>query len=141
MNFSPGLRLGPYELLERIGSGGMGEVYRAQDTRLNRVVAVKVLLGTVAEGSGADPGLLRRFEQEARTLAALNHPNILAVHDIGTYAGAAYLVSEFLEGETLRAKLNSGPLPVRRDCGWIGGGTQQGRSPPGHQAGEYFPDA
>jgi len=119
MNFSPGLRLGPYELLERIGSGGMGEVYRAQDTRLNRVVAVKVLLGTVAEGSGADPGLLRRFEQEARTLAALNHPNILAVHDIGTYEGAPYLVSEFLEGETLRAKLNSGPLPVRRAIEYV----------------------
>jgi serine/threonine protein kinase len=110
MNISPGTKLGPYELLERIGSGGMGEVYRAHDTRLNRVVAVKVLLGT----AGADPAMLRRFEQEARTLAALNHPNILAVHDIGSIDGTPYLVSEFLEGDTLSAKLNAGPLPVRR---------------------------
>jgi eukaryotic-like serine/threonine-protein kinase len=111
MNFSPGTKLGHYELLSQVGAGGMGEVYRAQDTRLNRVVAVKVLLGSAA---GADAGLLRRFEQEARTLAALNHPNILAVHDLGSVDGTPYLVSEFLEGETLRAKLNAGPLPVRR---------------------------
>jgi eukaryotic-like serine/threonine-protein kinase len=116
MTISAGTKLGPYELLERIGSGGMGEVYRATDTRLQRIVAVKVLLGTVA----ADPERLRRFEQEARTLAALNHPNILAVYDVGTIdadvtgAGTPYLVSEFLEGETLRGKLDSGHIPLRK---------------------------
>jgi Tol biopolymer transport system component len=110
MTISVGTKLGPYELLELIGAGGMGEVYRAQDTRLGRVVAVKVLLGTVA----TDPERLRRFEQEAKTLAALNHPNILAVYDIGTVDGTPYLVSEFLEGETLRGKLEGGPVAVRR---------------------------
>ena len=110
MTIAAGTQLGPYRIVELIGAGGMGEVYRAEDTRLNRLVAVKVLLGTVA----TNPDLLRRFEQEARTLAALNHPNILAVHDIGAYEGAPYLVSEFLEGETLRDKLNAGPIPVRR---------------------------
>jgi eukaryotic-like serine/threonine-protein kinase len=116
MTISAGTKLGPYELLERIGAGGMGEVYRATDTRLQRVVAVKVLLGTVA----ADPERLHRFEQEARTLAALNHPNILAVYDVGTIdanvagAGTPYLVSEFLEGETLRGKLDAGRIPLRK---------------------------
>ena len=88
MAIAAGTQLGPYRIVEMIGSGGMGEVYRAEDTRLNRMVAVKVLLGTVA----ANPDLLRRFEQEARTLAALNHPNILAVHDIGTYEGSPYRI-------------------------------------------------
>ena len=141
MNISPGTKLGPYELLERIGSGGMGEVYRAHDTRLNRVVAVKVLLGT----AGADPAMLRRFEQEARTLAALNHPNILAVHDIGSIDGTPYLVSEFLEGDTLSAKLNAGPLPVRRAIEYalgiadgLAAGHSKGLGASRHQAGEYF---
>ena len=88
----------------------MGEVYRARDTRLGRDVAIKVLPEALAN----DADRLRRFEQEARTIAALNHPNILGIHDIGAHNGAPFLVSEFLEGQTLREKLVSGPLPVRR---------------------------
>ena len=88
----------------------MGEVYRARDTRLGRDIAIKVL----PEGLANDADRLRRFEQEARTIAALNHPNILGIHDIGVHDGAPFLVSEFLEGQTLREALVSGPLPVRR---------------------------
>jgi serine/threonine protein kinase len=111
MSLPSGTKLGPYEILAPIGAGGMGEVYRALDSRLGRTVAVKVLLGHAA----AEPDRLRRFEQEARTLAALNHANILAVLDIGTAEdGTPYLVSEFLEGETLRDKLAAGPVPVRK---------------------------
>jgi Tol biopolymer transport system component len=105
-----GTKLGPYEIVSPLGAGGMGEVYRARDTRLGRDVAIKVLPGALAH----DADRLRRFEQEARTIAALNHPNILGIHDIGTHDGAPFLVSEFLEGQTLREKLVSGPLPVRR---------------------------
>jgi Tol biopolymer transport system component len=105
-----GTKLGPYEIVSPIGAGGMGEVYRARDTRLGRDVAIKVLPEALAH----DADRMRRFEQEARTIAALNHPNILGIHDIGTHDGAPFLVSEFLEGQTLRAKLMSGPLPARR---------------------------
>ncbi|MGA7460738.1 MAG: protein kinase, partial [Candidatus Korobacteraceae bacterium] len=105
-----GTKLGPYEILAPLGAGGMGEVYRARDTRLNRDVAIKVLPEALAN----DADRLGRFEQEARTIAALNHPNILGIHDIGTHRGAPFLVSEFLDGQTLREKLESGPLPVRR---------------------------
>jgi eukaryotic-like serine/threonine-protein kinase len=100
-----GARLGPYEILSPLGAGGMGEVYRARDARLGRDVALKVL----PAGLSADPERLRRFEQEARAAAALNHPNILAVYDIGTLDGTPYIVSELLEGETLRARLARGP--------------------------------
>src|SRR5215469_4829875 len=93
-----GTRLGPYEILSPLGVGGMGEVYRAHDTRLNREVAIKVLPAALS----SDPDRLRRFEQEARAAAALNHPNILAVHQMATHDGFSYLVSELLEGETLR---------------------------------------
>src|SRR5271168_135640 len=110
MPLSSGTKLGPYEILSLLGAGGMGEVYRARDTRLGRDVAVKVLPQTMA----ADADRLRRFEQEARTIAALNHPNILGIHDIGVHDGAPFLVSEFLEGQTLRESLESGPLPLRR---------------------------
>ena len=110
MALASGTKLGPYEILAPLGAGGMGEVYRARDTRLNREVAIKVLPEALAH----DADRLRRFEQEARTIAALNHPNILGIHDIGTHGGAPFLVSEFLEGHTLRDKLVSGPLPVRR---------------------------
>jgi len=110
MALSPGTKLGPYEIVAPLGAGGMGEVYRAKDTRLERAVAVKILSETFAK----DADRLRRFELEARTVAALNHPNILGIHDIGTYEGAPYLVSELLEGETLREKLEAGPLGVRR---------------------------
>ncbi len=107
---SPGAKLGPYEIQSPLGAGGMGEVYRARDTRLGRDVAIKVL----PEGLAKDTGRLQRFEQEARTVAALNHPNILGIHDIGAHDGAPFLVSELLEGQTLRERLEAGPLPVRR---------------------------
>ena len=110
MPLSPGVRLGPYEILDAIGAGGMGEVYRARDSRLGRDVAIKVLPSFLS----ADSDRLRRFEQEARATAALNHPNILAVFQMGTYEGAPYLVSELLEGETLREQLNRGRLAVRK---------------------------
>src|ERR1700704_5606944 len=89
-----GTRLGPYAIVSFVAAGGMGEVYRARDTRLDRLVAIKVLPASFA----SDPDRLRRFEQEARAVAALNHPNILALHDIGSQDGISYLVSEFLEG-------------------------------------------
>jgi Tol biopolymer transport system component len=110
MALTSGTKLGPYEILSSLGAGGMGEVYRAHDMRLGRDVAIKVL----PKGLANDADRLRRFEQEARTIAALNHPNILGIHDIGAHDGAPFLVSEFLEGQTLREKLESGPLPVRR---------------------------
>jgi len=110
MALRSGTKLGPYDIQSPLGAGGMGEVYRARDTRLERDVAIKVLPEALAD----DADRLRRFEQEARTIAALNHPNILGIHDIGTHDGAPFLVSEFLEGQTLREKLESGPLPVRR---------------------------
>ena len=110
MSLTSGTKLGPYEILGPVGAGGMGEVYRARDSRLDRIVAVKVLPASFA----ADPDRLRRFEQEARSVAALNHPNILAVHDIGTHDGAPYMVCELLEGETLRARLHGGVLSSRK---------------------------
>jgi tetratricopeptide (TPR) repeat protein len=105
-----GSRLGPYEIIGPLGAGGMGEVYRARDPRLGREVAVKVLAPAV----GADPERLRRFEQEARAASALNHPNVLTVFDTGAQDGTAYLVTEVLDGETLRDRLAGGALPVRR---------------------------
>ncbi len=105
-----GTKLGPYEVSVALGAGGMGEVYRAHDTRLGRDVAIKIL----PEFFVSDADRLRRFEQEARSVAKLNHPNILAVFDIGDHNGARYLVSELLEGETLRNKLNAGALSPRR---------------------------
>ena len=114
MVLTSGARLGPYEIESPLGAGGMGEVYRARDPRLGREVAIKIL----PSGSASDPERLRRFEQEARATAALNHPNILAVFDIGSQDNSPYIVSELLEGETLRSRLISGPLPVRKavDC-------------------------
>ena len=106
----PATKLGDYEVIGQIGAGGMGEVYRARDTRLRRDVAIKVLPPSVSY----EPERLRRFEQEARATAALNHPNILAVFQMGTYEGAPYLVSELLEGNTLREHLLRGSLPMRK---------------------------
>jgi WD40 repeat protein len=106
----PGSRVAHFEVLSLLGAGGMGEVYRARDTRLGRDVAIKVLPGEFA----ADPERLRRFEQEARAVAALDHPNILAIHDVGTHEGAPFLVSELLEGETLRDRLKGGGLTIRK---------------------------
>src|SRR5262249_26520365 len=105
-----GTRLGPYEILSPLGAGGMGEVYRARDTRLGRDVAVKVLPTSFS----SDKDRLHRFEQEACAAGALNHPNILSIHDIGTHDGAPYVVSELLEGETLRKRLSGTTLPQRR---------------------------
>src|SRR5260370_25451332 len=105
-NFPKGSRLGPYEIASSIGAGGMGEVFRARDTRLNRDVAIKVL----PKDFVADADRLRRFEQEAKTLAALNHPNVLTIHDAGVREGAPYLVSELLEGRTVREEMNGGAL-------------------------------
>jgi Tol biopolymer transport system component len=110
MTLQPGASLGPYVVVAPIGAGGMGEVYRARDARLNRDVAIKVL----PAGFAGDPERLQRFEQEARAAAALNHPNILAVFDIGEYASSPYIVSELLEGETVRERLEKGTIPVRR---------------------------
>jgi len=110
MPLAPGSKLGPYEILAGLGAGGMGEVYRAHDPRLGREVAIKIL----PAGSAGDSECMRRFEQEARATAALNHPNILAVFDIGSQDNSPYIVSELLEGETLRARLIGGPLPVRK---------------------------
>ena len=107
---TPGTKLGEYEIVGLLGSGGMGEVYRARDVRLAREVAIKVLPAFLS----TDPGRLRRFEQEARAAAALNHPNILAVFQFGRYEGVPYLVTELLEGETLRAQLKRGRLAVRK---------------------------
>jgi TolB-like protein len=105
-----GTRLGPYEIAALIGARGMGEVYRARDERIGRDVAIKVLPAELA----ADPDLLRRFEQEARAAGQLNHPNILALYDVGTHDGAPYLVTELLEGQSLRERLEGGPLPPRK---------------------------
>jgi Tol biopolymer transport system component/tRNA A-37 threonylcarbamoyl transferase component Bud32 len=110
MNLTSGTKLGPYEIVSLLGAGGMGEVYRARDSRLKREVAIKVL----PQALSLDADRLRRFEQEALATAALNHPNILAVFDIGTNEGAPYVVSELLEGETLRERLRSGAIAVRK---------------------------
>jgi eukaryotic-like serine/threonine-protein kinase len=110
MPLSAGTRLGPYEILSPIGAGGMGEVYRARDTRLQRDVAIKVLPERVADSAKA----LARFEREARVVAALSHPNILAIHDVGREGATAFAVIELLEGATLRDELRGGPLPPRQ---------------------------
>src|ERR1700679_1932256 len=110
MTLKTGSRLGPYEITAAIGAGGMGEVYRARDTQLGRDVAIKVCPSFLS----ADPDRLRRFEQEARAAAALNHPNILVVFQLGKHDGVRYLVSELLEGGTLREPLQRGALPIRK---------------------------
>jgi eukaryotic-like serine/threonine-protein kinase len=102
--------IGPYKILSMIGSGGMGEVYRASDSRIGREVAVKILPSHFSH----DPDRLRRFEQEARAAGMLNHPNVVAIHDAGTFNGSPYLVSELLQGEVLQQKLKGQPLPVRK---------------------------
>src|SRR5574341_932273 len=101
MALTVGTRLGPYEIVSPLGAGGMGEVYRARDRRLGREVAIKVL----PEGLARNPEALLRFEREARAVASLSHPNILAIHDFGTAQGVLYEVTELLEGESLRARL------------------------------------
>src|SRR5271157_6619516 len=110
MSLAPGTKLDSYEVLGLLGAGGMGEVYRARDATLKRDVAIKVLPSFVSR----DPDRLRRFEQEAQAAAALNHPNILAVYQFGVFQGAPYMVSELLEGSTLREVLRHGAIPVRK---------------------------
>ena len=110
MSLSTGTRLGPYEILAPLGSGGMGEVYRARDTRLERVVAIKVLPSGVAD----HPERRERFEREARAIASLNHPHICAIYDVGHQDGVDFLVMEYLEGETLAQRLLKGPLPLEQ---------------------------
>ena len=110
MALTSGTKLGPYDIQSLLGSGGMGEVYRARDARLNRIVAIKVLPASYS----ADAERLQRFVQEARAAAALNHPNILSIFDIGEEHGSPYIVSELLEGQTLRERIRSGPLSSRK---------------------------
>jgi hypothetical protein len=110
ISLTPGTRIGAYEVTGIVGVGGMGQVYRARDTRLNREVALKILHDTFA----SDPDRIARFEQEAQAAAGLNHPNILRVYDVGTDGGRTFIVSELLDGESLRGALGRGPLPIRR---------------------------
>src|SRR4051812_21441015 len=108
MALNRGLKLGPYEILEPLGAGGMGEVYKARDTRLDRTVAIKVLPAQLA----AHPEARQRMEREARAVSSLNHPHICALYDIGSQDGLDFLVLEYIDGETLAARLKKGPLPV-----------------------------
>ena len=108
MTLSPGTKLGPYEIIAPIGAGGMGEVWKARDTRLGRIVAIKVLPAHLS----ANPEVRARFEREARAISQLSHPNICSLHDIGWQEDVDYLVMEYLEGETLAARLAKGPLPT-----------------------------
>ena len=108
MSLTAGTKLGPYEILELAGAGGMGDVYKARDTRLHRIVALKLASGRL----GDDPQLRARFQREARAVAALNHPHICAIHDVASADGHDFIVMEFLDGETLEQRLRRGPLPL-----------------------------
>ncbi len=110
MRILPGMRLGPYEVLSPLGAGGMGEVWKARDTRLGREVAIKVLPAEIA----SDPSRLKRFEKEARAASALNHPNIVTIYDIGSADSVSYIAMETVDGKTLREALFSGPLPMKK---------------------------
>src|ERR1017187_2245839 len=110
MTLTSGTKLGPYDIESMLGAGGMGEVYRARDARLNRTVAIKV----VPASFSADADRMQRFAQEARAAAALNHPNILSIFDIGEERGAPYIVSELLEGQTLRERIRNGTVSRRK---------------------------
>src|SRR6202167_5129419 len=108
MAILPGRRLGPHEILSAIGAGGMGEVYKARDTRLDRIVAIKVLPTHLADRSE----LRERFEREAKTISSLNHPHICVLYDIGHQQGIDFIVMEYVQGETLAQRLERGPLPL-----------------------------
>src|SRR5260370_23685122 len=105
---APGAKLGPYEIVSPLGAGGMGEVYRARDTRLERTVAIKILPAQFS----ADPVRKQRFEREAKTICSLNHPHICVLYDVGSQDGVDYLVMECVEGETLAKRLEKGALPL-----------------------------
>ena len=111
-----GQTIGPYSIIAKIGEGGMGEVYRARDTKLDRDVAIKVLPDLFAH----DSDRLARFEREAKAVAALSHPNILSIFDLGTDQGTAYAVTELLDGDTLRGRLAAGALPQRKAVEYAG---------------------
>ena len=130
---APGTRLGPYEIIAPAGAGGMGEVYRARDTRLDRTVAVKVLASSLT----ARPDVLQRFEREARAVSTLNHPNICTLHDVGTDHGTPYLVMEYVEGETLADRLERGPLPLAD--AWADRDPDGRRARPGTSPGHHTP--
>src|SRR6266481_1083436 len=108
MPLAPGTQLGPYEIQSPLGAGGMGEVYRARDTRLERTVAIKILPAHFS----SDPVRKQRFEREAKTISSLNHPHICVLYDVGQQDGIDYLVMECVEGETLARRLEKGPLPL-----------------------------
>ena len=110
MPLSASEKLGPYEILSPLGKGGMGEVYKARDTRLDRSVAIKVLPEHIAQRED----LRQRFEREARAVASLNHPHICVLHDIGNQDGIGYMVMEFMEGETLAARISHGAIPLEQ---------------------------
>jgi len=114
MTLSVGAKLGPYEILAPVRAGGMGEVYRSRDTRLNRTVAIKVLPAHLS----SNPELKQRLEREARTISSLNHPHICTLYDIGEHESTTFLVMEYLEGETLQARLERGPLPLTEVLGF-----------------------
>jgi eukaryotic-like serine/threonine-protein kinase len=116
MALTPGTRLGPYEVIAPLGAGGMGEVYRARDTRpqVGREVAIKLATGLAGDAVAA-----ARFEREARITASLAHPNVVVLHDVGVHECTPYLVEELLVGETLRARLRSGPVPARKAVEWM----------------------
>src|SRR5512135_1558048 len=114
MTLEAGRRLGPYEVRGALGAGGMGEVYRARDTRLGREVALKILPADVA----GDVERRRRFEREARAVAGLSHPGVLALHDVGEADGLVFFVTELLEGETVRERLQRGPVSCERAAEW-----------------------
>jgi serine/threonine protein kinase len=115
MSLTAGTKLGPYEVIAPLGAGGMGEVYRARDTRLDRTVAIKILPLHLSD----NPEAKQRFEREARTISSLNHPHICVLHDVGSQNGTDYLVMEYVQGETLEARLQKGPMPLKQalDCG------------------------
>src|SRR5262252_7577906 len=108
MPLTPGAKLGPYEILAPAGAGGMGEVYKARDTRLDRTVAIKILPAQLS----ASPAARQRFDREARAISSLSHQNICHLYDVGSQDGIDFLVMEYLEGETLAARLSRGPLPT-----------------------------
>ena len=110
MSLAPGTKLGPYEIQSPLGAGGMGEVYRARDTRLERTVAIKILPAHLSDS----PEARQRFEREARAISSLSHPNICTLFDVGQQEGTSYLVMEYLEGETLADRLRKGPLPLEQ---------------------------